>query len=221
MFWDLAISKNRQALATLIAGLFTLAGWRRGEPQPEVLGPVTIRRLSTLLTKLEAALRRLLVLYVHVRNVKPCRMTDPQHPLPDFASFERSVCNRPPRFNLFDPRKPLYFSSAELTAPPSADAQAFQPDTAVEADMMKSQFNPASVLNRLAAIDHALRTLPRQAKRLARELEKRENAPPGPGRVGPIRPGIPPGLGARSADDADFVLRECHGLVRDLEISPP
>ncbi len=46
---------------------------------------------------------------------------------------------------------------------------------------------------RIEKLDHALKSLPRQARRLNRLMTRRAKAEPGPGRVGPIRPGHPPG----------------------------
>ena len=60
--------------------------------------------------------------------------------------------------------------------------------------------NPASLLRRLEALDLALKSLPRQAKRMARAIEQRKTAPPGRGRIGVIRPGFPPGHSDRKTD---------------------
>ena len=222
MFWNLAISKNRQALANLVAGLFLLAGWQKGTPQPEVLAPLTLRRLRTLLPKLEAALRRLIVLYVKTRHITPKAAASPPFPLPDFAQFDRHASGRAGAFNLFDPRKPLRFvTEEEASGAQPLDVHQTELDPSVESLETSGLVSCQTTLKRLAALDHALRTLPRQARRLVREMEKRKSAPSGLASVGPIRPGIPPGLCRQSTDDADHVLRECHGLVRDLALSPP
>ncbi len=48
-------------------------------------------------------------------------------------------------------------------------------------------------------------------------MAQREHAPPGPKKLGPIRPGIPPGSNKSSNEPSHEVLRELHGLVRDWE----
>ena len=75
-------------------------------------------------------------------------------------------------------------------------------------------------LRRLAALNHALKTLPHQARRLARIMARRKDAKPGPGAIPPIRPGIPPGLRRSKREKIDDILSECHGLMRDMELPP-
>ena len=92
----------------------------------------------------------------------------------------------------------------------------------IEYDEVAELFSdPTSLLRRLHAIDYALKTLPQQAKRLVRIMAQREKAEPGPKRVGPIRPGFPPGYARTSQTPAHQILRECHMLVRDWELGVP
>ncbi len=89
----------------------------------------------------------------------------------------------------------------------------------------------AHLIRRLAALRHALDSLPSQARRLAHWQarqnlilrERRSPRPDGPDsqpskpmRLTPLRPGLPPGYRARQAHEVDAVLRECHGLAIDL-----
>ncbi len=93
-----------------------------------------------------------------------------------------------------------------------------------------TEVSAEKLIRRLAALDHALNTIPQQAKRLARIMAQREHAPAGaysspaagnPLRGSlpshPIRPGIPPGSNKQSNEPSHEILRELHGLVRDWE----
>jgi len=231
MFWKLAIKKNREALTQIVAGLFVLVGWNAGKDQqgdtpsphgrfdkPITLGPISFRRLAKALRTIEAALRRLIVLYSNTENLTPSSDATAQRPLPDFAAFNEKALGRAPTFNLFDPRKPLtFFDENELAADHAGRNCEPEADTIA----MPSAKRSAALLQRLIAVDRALKTLPQQTKRLVAVLERRKSAPPGPGKVPPIRPGIPPGFRQRGAQEEDRVLRECHGLLRDWQSSPP
>jgi len=223
MFWKLAIKKNREALTQIVAGLFVLVGWNAGKDQqgdtpsphgrfdkPITLGPISFRRLAKAL--------RTIVLYVQTQNLTPSGKVEAQRPLPDFAAFNEKAPGRAPAFNLFDPRKPLtVFDESKL----SADDAGRTCEPEADIILMPSAKRSAALLQRLAAVDRALKTLPQQAKRLVSVMEKRKSAPAGPGKVPPIRPGIPPGFRERGAQEEDRVLRECHGLLRDWQSSPP
>jgi hypothetical protein len=74
---------------------------------------------------------------------------------------------------------------------------------------------------RLEALGDALADLPRAARRLARLMARRKDAPPGPRRVGPVRPGYPPGWRRRPAHPVDLLLDECQRLVGFSQARPP
>ncbi len=273
MDWNLAIKKNREALAQIVAGLFLLVGWQKGEKRPEFLRGFTQRHLRTALRKAEAAVRRLIVLYVYVHGMKVVARkprAKRERPLPDFSKFGLSSNDRPPVFNLFDPRKNIslilslskdegeVYGASTISTLSSSGLSRGSNEYAEEiiqrlAQLSGKSFNnntneawvdprvdprnksedkddgggmkllpdPTKLLRRLVALDHALKTIPQQAKRLARIMAQREHAPPGPGKVPPMRPGAPPGSCKRSTEEIDLVLRECHGLVRDWESAPP
>ncbi len=217
--WKLAIEKNKAALAQVVAGLFVIArcapGTIPGSGNMLHLTKNVRNHLATVLRKAEAALRRLLVLFVRVHGIRVTHGKTPEAPLPDYSGFPPAHKNPIPRFNLIDPRKLLRLPLIDET-----------PDRLFETSRTAHQANEptpntAHLLRRLAALDHALKTLPAQAKRLARIIEQRKTAPPGPGCVGPIRPGRPPGHCHRPKDEADHVLRECHGLMVDHIANPP
>ncbi|MDJ0614174.1 MAG: hypothetical protein QNJ29_10900 [Rhizobiaceae bacterium] len=213
---------------------------------PFTIGPITRRYLVRVLRTVEAALRRLIVLYVHVYGVKASARKKRDRPLPDFSLFGKGAGDKPPVFNLFDPRKRLVlgFDGEEDTPLPSssplwrgsipeapnstgwlrtggAPSGMDSCDKHRNDDAIEILSNPTTLLRRLRALDHALKTLPQQANRLVRIMAQREKAEPGPRKVGPIRPGIPPGYARRSDHPSHHILRECHGLVRDWEACPP
>jgi len=207
------------------------------KPEAQSLGPITARRLATALRKVEAALRRLIVLYMNTQDLKQGPGIKRPVPRPDFSYFSGNMADRAPSFGLIDPRKQLIFCLDKAEGPAQAiRANAVprvhfwsedQPHAALQGGCVpegdaaeegaENTQSAERLLKRLAAVERALKTIPQQARRMARLVEKRHKAPPGPGSVPPIRPGFPPGFCNRSEDAADRVLRECHGLVRDWE----
>ena len=307
--WTLAIEKNTKALTQIVAGLFVMVGGCLNSASPSdeqaiKIGPVTRRILMRVLRTTEAALRRLIVLYVNVHGIKAKSPKPSNRPLPDFASFGSGTHKRTPVFRLFDPRKSLCFISDSTSVLPSAQVQASRliasTGTATEGDHSDSkthnnllgepriwimgnsdwgslpyvcgichskietgfdqslrgsrskcdqhlchcasarsleseqETNSAEdkqteqerkssqkLLNRLQALNHALKTIPKQARRLARIMAAREDAPAGIKCIRPIRPGIPPGYAKHSKTPEHETLRECHGILRDWESNPP
>jgi len=213
------------------------------------IGPITHQMILRQLRTLEAALRRLIVLYVHVHAIKAVAAAQKRNrPLPDFSTFRAAPGEKPLAFNLFDPRKRLMLfvegdatispfsgpdtaSDAPLLTPHRAplNPRVLFPDQALFWSRVDEQANPkdeadmtplpdhTKLLRRLKALENAVATLPKQALRLARIMQTRETAPPGPKKIGAIRPGIPPGHVQRSNDPCHKVLRECHGLVQEWE----
>ena len=275
MNWHQAIRINQKALADMVSGLLCMVRVRavcpEGHSAPDsstrdqasskpvspdpastgfTIGPITRRMILRQLRTLEAALRRLIVLYVHVHAIKPVAATQKRNrPLPDFSIFRAASNEKPLAFNLFDPRKRLMpFVEGDATISPFSG-----PDTASDAPLLIPHRAPLTprilfpdqalfwsgvgdrashkeeeadmtllsdhtkLLRRLKALENAVATLPKQALRLARIMQTRETAPPGPRKIGAIRPGIPPGHVQRSNDPSHKVLRECHGLVREWE----
>ena len=85
--WNLAIDRNRKALVAIAASLSGL-----------VCSPRNRRYVSRVLRAAEAALRRLIVMYMKAHNItarapKPCN-----RPLPDFSSFGSGSNKRAPVF---------------------------------------------------------------------------------------------------------------------------
>ncbi|MEL7429785.1 MAG: hypothetical protein AAFN43_07275, partial [Pseudomonadota bacterium] len=204
----------------------------------------TQNHLTAILRAAEAALRRLIMLYVIAKGIK-ARVSAKRddRPLPDFASFKRAE-NPLPKFNLIDPRPPLVMtwvndeSDERTNTDPflilslSKDEEAYGEQTLRQAQGEDvSHFNPTNFLARLQALDHALNNLPQQARRMAREIEKRKHLRSlpltddkplrGVWADPPIRIGKPPGHRDRGDHEIDHILKECHGLFRDIQSSPP
>ena len=65
----LAIRNNRKALARVAAELFRVAKWDRDKPRPSLLSPQAREHLALILTTAEAALRRLIMVFIQVNGV--------------------------------------------------------------------------------------------------------------------------------------------------------
>ena len=143
-----------------------------------------------------------------------------ERPLPDFSSFTRR--DRQASFRLIDPRKRfgqarqptgMNMGIPRISVPGLIDA--------VRPEKPDDTFNAAALYRRIESLNSALKTLPRQARRLNRLMAQRAKAEPGPGRVGPIRPGHPPGFRKRAVEPVDDILRDCHHLALESGFKPP
>ena len=221
-----AIRNNRKALTRVAAELFRVAKWDREKTRPALISPQAREHLALILTTAEAALRRLIMVFIQVNGVT-LEKREPRGDLPDFSSFERGETRVVPKFNLIDPRLPImgYTGSGERFQKWCDDRRAPHIWTI---GICEPTFerpppkDPTHLLNRLEAFDHALRTLPRQAVRMLKEIERRKSAPSGLKSVRPIRIGQPPGYRERRTHEADDVLRECMVLVQKrVEVTNP
>ncbi len=212
MDWKIAIQRNRQALGAVIAGLVALA--QREETRRSVL---------RILRPAESALRRLIVVVAamlsqRVRERGDDGVNAKEIPLPDFSSF--ATCDTLPAFQLIDPRKtfgefsrPVANGIPRICLPGIFDPVPLKkPDDTLQA---------VNLIRRIRKLQYALHTLPRQARRLNRLMARRAQAEPGPGRVGPIRPGHPPGHRKRPREPVDDILNECHWLAQECQRQPP
>ena len=138
--------------------------------------------------------------------------------LPDFSTF--ATYDTLPAFQLIDPRKafgepirPVAKGIPRIAVPGVFDPVPLKkPDHTLQA---------VKLIRRIRKLQYALHTLPRQARRLNRLMARRSKAEPGPGKVGPIRPGHPPGHRQRPREPVDDLLRECHWLAMECERQPP
>ncbi len=111
-----------------------------------------------------------------------------------------------------------------LTLPPSV---AF-------GDISPARGESGALHRRIAALHHALNTLPAQARRLKRIMAAREKSvaekaaqglPPGSAKnplpLGPMRPGRPPGHISKPRNEADLILKDCQDLALYRTRVPP
>jgi hypothetical protein len=243
MDWQLAISRNREALLRIIAALFALAGLAEGRAE-DVLPRHIYRAILRVLRPAESAVRRLIIIAARGLVLAPyCARPFPA------KIVSGSGQARLPAFRLIDPLK--RFSAFAEVAEDSRVEDAGYDD--VDEDGMcdnacgrgvlprisvPGHFDPlftvapvpssADPINaqrlglRLAALKRALENLPKQARRLARWHARRPLALQRhkPMRISPFRPGSPPGHRQRHIHEVHGVLRECHLLMLDTLAAP-
>ncbi|KPB00287.1 hypothetical protein [Ahrensia marina] len=217
MDWQAAININRQALLRIVAALVALVHSSKAVPRAlrhqilRVLGPA------------ESAARRMIVLAARFqKSVSNVSASSANPTLPDFATFDCET--KTPRFKLFDPRKRFDW----LNEQPSKHMLKALPRISVIGvtnpvfeTPKQSHEDSTALTRRLQALQDALSDLPKQAKRLNRQMQKRKTAPAGPRRVPPLRPGLPPGFRQKPHHAVDHVLKECHALVVQAPAAPP
>ena len=214
MDWARAIEINRVALTRIVAEIFAVLGLAAGgtvERLPQALYLAAER----LLRPTESALRRLIVIAAQGLVVKlpPTRVRSKE------PKRERKMSGRM-LFRLFDTRKTFGFIAVEnplLVYVKTYTSNPFNPfDSMYQRRPDQLAVNPSArqLCRRLAAVAHALDTLPHQAQRLARWRQRR-TAMETPKFTSPLRPGRPPGLRVTPTAEVDFVLQECHSLARD------
>jgi hypothetical protein len=218
--WARAIERNSKALIAIVAALFAMLERAGGFAGSRISRPLH-RAVTHVLLPAESAARRLIVIAARGLSVKPFL----SRPMPQ-ARIGRSGRHRL-AFRLFDPRKrfaPKRQATGPFVAPrihiftsdprvaalcPSPEPEAPPPPPTDDGRIDASRLSL-----RLQALKLALDDLPRQAKRLARALARREKAPPSRFKS-PLRPGPPPGHRKIPVHDVDYVLAECHGLAYD------
>lgn len=241
MLWDTTrmVEFNRQALVRLVAGLFVTVGVAPGTSSVATLPRHLRSAILFVLRPAESATRRLaMVLARRLPVLAYVRRAARSGSGVKRTGKKRAVRN--PRFRLIDPRKDF----AELHPNRKPPRPKHRGKDGVEPHLLyriagfdgRPDFEawsegkpalcaddpvPALLLcRRMQALHHALADLPKQAQRLAREMAKRAVAPPGPGRVPPLRGGLPPGYRQRPVHEVDEILRDCHFLARQ-EPEPP
>ncbi len=214
MDWKRAIEINKEALTRIVAGLVALLaaqGLVNRLPLP------MYQMIMRVLHPAESAVRRLLVIAARDLVVA----LSPSRPMPAgmviAGNGSRAV------FSLFDTRK--HFSDVEgaqaITGPRIRVVGEADPRSMFLAQFPKpagdlvSEAETLRLRNRLDAVQRALDTLPRQAKRMARWLKQRA-AMEAPKFTSPMRPGRPPAHRKKPCEEIDHVLIECHGLAWDV-----
>jgi hypothetical protein len=223
MDWARAIERNSEALKGIVEALFSMLGLV-GEATVGRIPQPLHRAVLRVLRPAESAMRRLIVIAARGLVVKVA--PSPSRPKP-VGPIGKGGGNRPPSFQLFDPRK----NFAELRQhrvkymrnPPrihifendptvASILWPARPPVAVSPPPPDGLVNAARLSRRLQALKLALEDLPRQARRLARWQVRRETAP-SPKFKSPLRPGRPPGYRRKPVHEVDEVLIECHGLA--------
>jgi hypothetical protein len=214
MDWALAVEKNRVTLTRIVVEIFALLGLAAGgavERLPHRLYVAAER----LLRPTESALRRLIVIAARGLVVK----LPPKRLRPKRAKLARKA-SRSMLFRLFDTRKRFEFITVDnplVVHVKTYTRNPFNPFDAMyqrPAEKVATNTNATQLCRRLAAVAHALETIPLQAQRLAR-WKARRTAMEKPKFTSPLRPGLPPGVRIKPIAEVDFVLRECHLLAWD------
>ncbi len=215
--WELAMSRNCEALRRVIAALFALAGLAENGLASALPRPIYDAVLLVLLPA-ESAVRRLIIIAARGLVLKPrgarCAPVGliPRGSEARISAFLlidplKRFAVAAPQFSTFSmPHISLGGFHNPLFAPQSAPSQEER------ADGMR-------LCRRLFALRCALNDLPKQARRLARWNARRDlqrsQIPFRPRRLSPFRPGRPPGFRKTPIHEVDHILRECHGLARD------
>jgi hypothetical protein len=216
MDWQLAITRNREALLRIITALVALAGLAGGR--------------ATLPRRLIMIAARGLVLAPRPTRAAPVGLS---------PSTDQT---RIPSFCLIDPLKRFAPSTSYANDDTdfwNTDHEESEDDTAfirsiprisipgfidpvftTKPQLPDGLINAHHITRRLLALKNALDNLQKQARRLARWQAKRkhlrEQFPFRPLRLSPLRPGSPPGLRTRQTHEVHAILKECQGLVMDL-----
>jgi hypothetical protein len=217
MDWARAIEINRTALSRVVVEIYALLGLVRGGVV-EYLPPGLFAAAERLLRPTESALRRLIVIAARGLVVK----SSTPRPMPKGLVFAvpASGAGRM-SFRLFDTRKRYGFIKVENPLFVTVKTYNSFPNPLLNPSIWRRPEQPdgtgktSRLFRRLAAVVHALETIPRQAQRLARWKAKRANLPK-PKFTSPLRPGRPPGHIIKPKMEIDYILTECHALSCDV-----
>lgn len=209
MSWQRSIERNTERLKEHIAPLIALIG---------MYVPSLRARILKILRPAEAATRRLIVIAALDIHEKPaCANASPGSP-PDFSRFRKDTPALP-RFRLIDPRKSFATRSPKADRPcrfaricvPGITDRAAAPLPVERID------DGESLKRRVLALKAAAENIPAQARRMAKLMAKR-SVISGPKGIGPIRPGLPPGLlrtARRQRHGLQFFLADMHQMAMD------
>jgi hypothetical protein len=213
MDWQLAITRNREALTAIIMALIKSLGLINGGALTTLPIHIYTRALA-IIRPAESAVRRLIMIAAHelvLRGVKLRAGT--RDGLAEFLYSHRPNPHAEPAipaFTLLDPLKSFREEAPDFEL---LDDHQFSGDN--DAPPTTTRISAISFSRRLLALKHALENLPKQAKRLARWYAQRDAARQAlqPHRLSPLRPGLPVGLPRRKLSEVQEVLRECHLLA--------
>ena len=214
MDWPTIIERNAERLVAVLTELFVMAGFGRGGT---ALMPRNVcRALLILLRPAESAVRRLIVMAARgiVVKLRPARA------FPKGSALNRDA-ERVAAFGLIDPLKrfaPEGFEwgrkepqAVPRISVPGLFDPVFPAPTPIASD--DDLISPNAIRRRLLALRHALDTLPRQARRLARWRARQGLKKIG--RRSPFRPGFAPGLHRTYPREIDAILADCHHFAHE------
>jgi hypothetical protein len=211
MDWQLAITRNREAVTAIIMALIKSLGLSDGSVLTTLPILVYTRALA-IIRPAESAVRRLIMIAAMQLTPNKFRRPKPSDRQVNFALFPRRQEAKIPAFNLIDPLKNFGEETSDFEVLGTnyhqyLDNQDPSPTT--------TRICAHSLTRRLLALKHALDNLPKQAKRLARWYAARDAAlqQMRPHRLSPLRPGPPVGLPKRKRSEVQKVLLECHLLA--------
>jgi hypothetical protein len=212
--WTKAVEINQIALTRILAEIFAMLGLVSGGSLDRLSQALYIS-VERLLRPTESAVRRLIVIAARGLVVKPL----PKRPMPKGLKIESKTSGRM-CFRLFDTRKQFDFIKSENPLFIKVKTYSFNPFNPFAQFIPRrpsekiDSVNAVQLSRRLAAVKHALETLPRQAQRMARWQARRKMMEK-PKFTSPLRPGPPPGHREKPKKEIDFVLCECHWIAWD------
>ncbi len=216
MDWNRAIEINKAALTEILAWIVAVLSVSEGATR---LPLDVYRRSLWRLHKVESAVRRLI--FIAARGlVVPL---PPHRPMSAGLVIAANAPSQQSRlaFQLFDTRQTFSNDAGDTTTNTGPGITLINAPSPRELFLQKFAIPPSGLSTeaqthvlrlRLAATEHALAHLNREAKRLAR-WRARRRLMKNPRFTDPLRPGPPPGINRNSKSDLDRVLRECHDLA--------
>lgn len=211
MDWQIAISRNRDALLGIIVALMKTLGLADGGALT-TLPFCLYRKALRIIRPAEAAVRRLIIMAMYEMQLRGVTVQKPRAPMSQNARPAipfPDATNFAPSFNLIDPLKTYRSETPDYTCFGTAfntENQTFE----------KTPILAAGLGRRLFALKNALSTIEKQARRLARWYRVRDLAlkTMQPHRLSPLRPGFPPGYAKRPTLPVDEILLDCHSLAQ-------
>ncbi len=214
MDWPLAINKNREKLLRIIIALMASLGLIDGG-KLTTLPYYLYKRALHVIRPAEAAVRRLIMMAAYEMQLRgfnlPLRGEAVRRTGEGEFHRKNSVGAgwHNGSFTLIDPLKPFTEECPDYSefGPSFDDEHASSNHTPTPA---------ASLGRRLLALKHALETINKQARRLTRWYQLRDQAlaQNHPHRLSPLRPGFPPGYRRKPQHEIEEVLLDCHSLAQ-------
>jgi hypothetical protein len=217
MDWPLAIDKNREKLLRIVIALMASLGLVDGGSLT-TLPRLIYRKALMILQPAEAAVRRLIIMAAYELDLRKVKLRPRGEASATQLDFIWAIdcAQRLPSFSLIDPLKSFDYEPPDY----ASFGQAFFIDQGASSRI------PAEPLGRrLLALKYALDSIQKQARRLSRWYQARNEAlkQKRPHRLSPMRPGFPLGYRRKPIHEIEDVLLDCHslaGVARDRRDSP-